>query len=35
MATGDHGINADKLHGGITPEVRDVPLYLVGPDIAR
>jgi len=33
LVTGDHGINADKLHGGTTPDVREVPLYLVGPDI--
>jgi predicted AlkP superfamily pyrophosphatase or phosphodiesterase len=31
LVTGDHGINADKLHGGTTPEVRQVPLYLVRP----
>lgn len=33
LVTGDHGINADKLHGGTTPEVRQVPLYLVKPGI--
>jgi predicted AlkP superfamily pyrophosphatase or phosphodiesterase len=34
LVTGDHGINADKAHGGTRPDMRDVPLYLVGPDIA-
>jgi predicted AlkP superfamily pyrophosphatase or phosphodiesterase len=34
LVTGDHGINADHLHGGTTPEVREVPLYLVRPGIA-
>jgi predicted AlkP superfamily pyrophosphatase or phosphodiesterase len=29
LVTGDHGINNDKKHGGTTPEVRDVPLYLI------
>jgi len=29
LVTSDHGINNDKLHGGTTPEVRDVPLYLI------
>lgn len=29
LVTGDHGINADHLHGGTTPDVRDVPLYLI------
>lgn len=33
LVTGDHGINADKLHGGTTPEVREVPLYLIRPGI--
>jgi predicted AlkP superfamily pyrophosphatase or phosphodiesterase len=33
LVTGDHGINADKLHGGTTPDVRDVPLYLVQPGV--
>jgi predicted AlkP superfamily pyrophosphatase or phosphodiesterase len=33
LVTGDHGINADRLHGGTTPEQRDVPLYLVRPGI--
>jgi predicted AlkP superfamily pyrophosphatase or phosphodiesterase len=29
LVTGDHGINADRLHGGTTPEVREVPLFLI------
>ena len=33
LVTGDHGINADKLHGGTTPEVREVPLFLIRPGI--
>jgi len=32
LVTGDHGINKDRLHGGTTPDVREVPLYLIGPD---
>jgi predicted AlkP superfamily pyrophosphatase or phosphodiesterase len=31
LVTGDHGMNADRLHGGTTPSVRDVPLYLIRP----
>jgi predicted AlkP superfamily pyrophosphatase or phosphodiesterase len=31
LVTGDHGMNADHLHGGTTPDVREVPLYLVRP----
>ena len=34
LVTGDHSINADKLHGGTTPEVREVPLYLIRPGIS-
>ncbi|UCE00980.1 MAG: alkaline phosphatase family protein [Chloroflexota bacterium] len=33
LVTGDHGINADRLHGGTTPEVREVPLFLIQPGI--
>ena len=33
LVTGDHGINADHLHGGTTPEQRDVPLYLIRPGV--
>jgi predicted AlkP superfamily pyrophosphatase or phosphodiesterase len=32
LVTGDHGMNDDKLHGGTTPDVRNVPLYVVTPD---
>jgi predicted AlkP superfamily pyrophosphatase or phosphodiesterase len=32
LVTGDHGINNDKLHGGTTPDVRNVPLYVIPPD---
>jgi predicted AlkP superfamily pyrophosphatase or phosphodiesterase len=31
LVTGDHGINADRLHGGTTPDVREVPLFLIRP----
>ena len=34
LVTGDHGINTDKLHGGTTREVREVPLYILQPGIA-
>jgi phosphoglycerol transferase MdoB-like AlkP superfamily enzyme len=33
LVTGDHGINADHLHGGTTPEQREVPLFLIQPGI--
>ncbi|HKZ55214.1 MAG TPA: alkaline phosphatase family protein [Anaerolineales bacterium] len=29
LVTADHGINNDRLHGGTTPDVRHVPLYLI------
>ncbi len=29
LVTGDHGINKDGAHGGTTPEMRDVPLFVV------
>ena len=32
LVTGDHGMNNDGLHGGTTPEVREVPLFLIRPD---
>jgi predicted AlkP superfamily pyrophosphatase or phosphodiesterase len=32
LLTGDHGINADKQHGGATPDVREVPLFLIRPE---
>lgn len=31
LVTGDHGVNADGQHGGTTPDVREVPLYLIRP----
>jgi predicted AlkP superfamily pyrophosphatase or phosphodiesterase len=31
LVTGDHGINADHLHGGTTPEMRRAPLYVIQP----
>jgi len=30
LVTGDHGINTDHTHGGTTPDMREVPLYLLG-----
>jgi phosphoglycerol transferase MdoB-like AlkP superfamily enzyme len=33
LVTADHGMNADGLHGGTTPEVREVPLYMIRPGI--
>jgi len=32
LVSGDHGINKDGAHGGTTPEMRDVPLYVIRPD---
>jgi predicted AlkP superfamily pyrophosphatase or phosphodiesterase len=29
LVTADHGINNDRLHGGTTPDVRHVPLYVI------
>lgn len=34
LVTGDHGMNADGLHGGTTPDVREVPLFLIRPNIS-
>jgi predicted AlkP superfamily pyrophosphatase or phosphodiesterase len=31
LVTADHGMNADGLHGGTTPDVREVPLFLINP----
>ena len=31
LVTGDHGINSDGAHGGTTPDVRMVPLYVMPP----
>jgi len=33
MITGDHGINAHRFHGGPTPDMRNVPLFLIRPGI--
>ena len=32
LVTGDHGMNADRLHGGTTVEMRNVPLFLITAD---
>jgi predicted AlkP superfamily pyrophosphatase or phosphodiesterase len=29
LVSADHGMNADGMHGGDTPEMREVPLYLI------
>ncbi|MEW6568693.1 MAG: alkaline phosphatase family protein [Chloroflexota bacterium] len=31
LVTGDHGIGPDGSHGGTTPDVRLVPLYVISP----
>ena len=33
LVTGDHGMNADHGHGGTTPHMREVPLYLIRPGV--
>ncbi len=33
LVTGDHGMNADGMHGGTTSDMRDVPLYIIRPGI--
>ena len=33
LVTGDHGIDADGIHGGTTPEMREVPLFLIRPGL--
>lgn len=33
LVTADHGMNPDGLHGGTTPDVREVPLYFIRPGI--
>jgi len=33
LVTGDHGIDADGAHGGTTSEVREVPLFLIEPEM--
>ena len=32
LVTGDHGMNDDAMHGGTTPNVREVPLFLLRAD---
>ena len=32
LLSGDHGMNADGHHGGTTPDVRQVPLFVIRPD---
>src|SRR5512146_368400 len=31
LLSGDHGMNVDGHHGGTTPDVREVPLYVIRP----
>lgn len=31
LVTGDHGMNRDGIHGGPSPEQREVPLYVIRP----
>ena len=33
LVTGDHGMNADRMHGGNTLELREVPLFVIRPDL--
>ena len=33
LFTGDHGVNADGMHGGTMPDVRHVPLFIIRPSI--
>ena len=33
LITGDHGMSVDKMHGGTTPDLRELPLYLIRPGI--
>lgn len=32
IVTSDHGMNVDKMHGGTTPDVREVPLFIIQPE---
>jgi predicted AlkP superfamily pyrophosphatase or phosphodiesterase len=34
LVTGDHGMNEDGMHGGTTPNVREVPLFVISADAA-
>jgi predicted AlkP superfamily pyrophosphatase or phosphodiesterase len=31
LVTSDHGMNANKMHNGTTPDVREVPLFMIRP----
>lgn len=33
LLTGDHGMNAEHLHGGTTPDLREVPLFMIRPGV--
>lgn len=33
LVTSDHGMNVDKMHGGTTADVREVPLFIIRPGI--
>jgi hypothetical protein len=33
IVTGDHGMNADHGHGGTTPDMREVPLFIIRPGV--
>ncbi len=33
LLSGDHGMNADGHHGGTTPDVREVPLFVIHPGV--
>jgi predicted AlkP superfamily pyrophosphatase or phosphodiesterase len=33
LVTGDHGMDADKVHGTTTSEVREVPLFMIRPGV--
>jgi predicted AlkP superfamily pyrophosphatase or phosphodiesterase len=33
LVTGDHGMNVDGRHGGTTPDVREVPLFVMRPGV--
>ncbi len=34
LVSGDHGMNADGRHGGTTPDMREVPLFIIRPGAA-
>jgi len=33
LITGDHGIDVDGIHGGTSPEMREVPMFLIRPNL--